>query len=984
MLDKRTKPDSVNKSTSVLNIVQCNLKKCQLYTQQLLKYADKTQTNLIAVQEPYAFRKDSDDCFQVTGYGAEFEVLYERSKTEMPKSMVAVRRNTLKCMLDTRFTSQNVVVVVFKEFVLISAYLNPDKDIRDDLSTLQSIFDKYSSRKMLLVCDSNARSEIVGDVKTNTRGKEFFDFVLGNEFAYLNDKHQGPTFHTTITINNKLVHKASYVDLSLAKNFDTSRFSWTILDNITGSDHRTIVITLNLESNIRDLPSIRRTINYDKSNWRGFNDHYDRFKPKVDTDFNTVNKSKFNDIFYKFNRTLEIATNKHLKFKTRRMYDSQPWFQDYIDTLCNEIADVRYLLDRAKSAMTKVALNNQLKCLSKCLKQRVRIEKKKYFISLHKVTNTDQFWKVWKKSRISNVQNIPMFENNVSNTFEENIQILSSTFVKSPKYPYKRIHFNDTQGLEPTNADEIQSIICKLDPNKAPGLDNITNKLIKIIFLYDKDYLVRLFNLVLFKVKIPKQWKIGKMIFFAKNNNTIRIPKDLRPITLIIGWCKIVEILFSIRIERKLNEINFFSDLQFGFTKGRSTNDAIDHLVQNIKQKRQSYTYNLLMSIDVSSAFDSVSWKLIITNLLNAGIEPKFVKAVETILMGRKCLIDDKLFECKIGCPQGGSASPLCWRIAMNSLLCTLHSNKRTNSTAFADDLINLISANSLKDIEEYLSETYYAIVKWCDLAELKINLNKTQFMLLGRKRLNRPILLHNNPIKLVNKIKYLGVFLDRELNWKSHLDHLESKINLLTHRLNTFSFLSSEVKLIFKKKLYFSVFVPTILYAHRIWYPDICSKSTYTHRLQIMQRKFLKSLVHAYKCTSTDKLLKILHIVDILEEINIFDESLELEKHMRKDYKNETRDKWLANVNVTLPEELNTDTITHRFTIWCLTDTGPFRAFLYKIGKAENPNCRYCATDNETPTHLLLTCPRFSHIDPAKFEDKCIHIVKTLFIDEH
>lgn len=94
--------------------------------------------------------------------------------------------------------------------------------------------------------------------------------------------------------------------------------------------------------------------------------------------------------------------------------------------------------------------------------------------------------------------------------------------MKSPKFSYKRIHFNDTEVLEPTNADEIQTIICKLDPNKAPRIDNITNKLIKIIFLYDKDYLVRLFNLVLFKVKIPKQWKIGQMIFSVKVTRQIQ------------------------------------------------------------------------------------------------------------------------------------------------------------------------------------------------------------------------------------------------------------------------------------------------------------------------------------------------------------------------------------------------------------------------------------------------------------------------------
>lgn len=43
---------------------------------------------------------------------------------------------------------------------------------------------------------------------------------------------------------------------------------------------------------------------------------------------------------------------------------------------------------------------------------------------------------------------------------------------------------------------------------------------------------------------------------FLNKKDKISIPKDLRPITLITGWCKLTEILFIDRNVRRLDELN--------------------------------------------------------------------------------------------------------------------------------------------------------------------------------------------------------------------------------------------------------------------------------------------------------------------------------------------------------------------------------------------------------------------------------------------
>ena len=64
-------------------------------------------------------------------------------------------------------------------------------------------------------------------------------------------------------------------------------------------------------------------------------------------------------------------------------------------------------------------------------------------------------------------------------------------------------------------------------------------------------------------------------------------------------------------------------------------------------------------------------------------------------------------------------------------------------------------------------------------LNKLSINFNKTEFMVVTTKQ-NKPKLkvsIDNNPIKQSNHIKYLGVLIDDNLNWKQQIKEQCSKV---------------------------------------------------------------------------------------------------------------------------------------------------------------------------------------------------------------
>ena len=162
-----------------------------------------------------------------------------------------------------------------------------------------------------------------------------------------------------------------------------------------------------------------------------------------------------------------------------------------------------------------------------------------------------------------------------------------------------------------------------MNNNKSPGYDNIPNRLIKILFNNNKSYVVDLFNYI------------------------INL-SDLRPITLINGFCKIAEALYAIRIEGELNANDYFSDKQYGFCRGKSTVDAAKKVVDDIKCAKK-FRYAVAIAFDASSAFDTLNHTTVIDNALKANLDTTYIKMLQSLLVNRTIQLDDKMYKSTTG-----------------------------------------------------------------------------------------------------------------------------------------------------------------------------------------------------------------------------------------------------------------------------------------------------------------------------------------------
>ena len=97
----------------------------------------------------------------------------------------------------------------------------------------------------------------------------------------------------------------------------------------------------------------------------------------------------------------------------------------------------------------------------------------------------------------------------------------------------------------------------------------------------------------------------------------------------------------------------------------------------------------------------------------------------------------------------------------------------------FADDAVFTGTQELPIQLEKIVNEELSKIDEWTTVNELSIYYEKSNCMILTKKKINHlfDIKIGTTPIDQKAHTKYLGVILDNQLNWKEHVKHLTSKL---------------------------------------------------------------------------------------------------------------------------------------------------------------------------------------------------------------
>ena len=104
----------------------------------------------------------------------------------------------------------------------------------------------------------------------------------------------------------------------------------------------------------------------------------------------------------------------------------------------------------------------------------------------------------------------------------------------------------------------------------------------------------------------------------------------------------------------------------------------------------------------------------------------------------------------------------------------------------YADDstltaTLNSFNININSDISDDINFELTKITEWLNANRLSLNVTKTKFMIFHqpRKKFKMPeIKMKNEPLEHVNTFNFLGITIDKQLNWNAHIDKVASKIS--------------------------------------------------------------------------------------------------------------------------------------------------------------------------------------------------------------
>ena len=425
--------------------------------------------------------------------------------------------------------------------------------------------------------------------------------------------------------------------------------------------------------------------------------------------------------------------------------------------------------------------------------------------------------------------------------------------------------------MKPTDKSEIAKLIDSLPNKTSKGYDKIYNVLLKKLSPTICIPLEIIFNKSLEEGSFPEKMKQADVVPLFKSKERYFV-NNYRPISLLVTISKILEKVVYIRTYNFLCTTNQLYQSQYGFRKGHSCENDICQLVGIIAKNREEKKHTVGIFIDLSKAFDTLNHSMLIEKLSRYGIRGTSLNWFRSYLHGRsmraKCTsnITGKLeystfHPLEYGTPQGSCLGPLLFLIYINDLQ---HSIMDSSAILFADDTILLQGHKNLKYLKWSMEEDLKHIIDWFRANLLTLNLDKTECILFSANTNNiqSHIDLELGDHKLTNTpyVKFLGVWLDQNLQWNKHLSTLIMKIKKNTNLLQIGNkFLNKDSK----KLVYYAHIYSHIIYGFVVW--DNMIDQTQKNKIQKCMDKCFQLITSQSPTTLNYKKEKMLRLNDLM-----------------------------------------------------------------------------------------------------------------------
>lgn len=677
-----------------------------------------------------------------------------------------------------------------------------------------------------------------------------------------------------------------------------------ILDLVLSSDpHRAIKVTkadsflvspdmyhppLEIEVDIRlkYLPVVNhRKYKFRQANYEAICDELDNI------DWRFIDSLSFTLAILQFYSIVNGIIHKHTPIYGRK--SKYPFWFDF------DLRDKLKKKDKARSKWKKTNLDNDYQIFSDLRREcKTKTEQcyNNYINNLQAniKTNIKLFWAFTKKKKKTNSYPSSFKHDNVIVSSPKEICELFATYFKSTFNNRSSdrsininntVHSNTVQSFYITPTD-VESIITKIDLNKNGGPDGIPNFFLRQTCKQISIPLSMIFNRSLRSAIYPEEFKTSFVTpIFKKGDESL--VSNYRPIcmsnSIAIVFEKIVNLHLMSVVESQI------TPKQHGFMRNKSTNTNLIEYVSYVSSALDERSEVHAVYTDFSKAFDTVDHEILLSKLLNFGIDLKLVNWFRSYLTNRKMYVtfngdESTTFVPTSGVPQGSVLGPLLFNIFINDLCRIL----KCEFLLFADDLKIYIKFRTQEDAIR-LQNDIDKLYEWSVINKLLLNIEKCHVVIFSNKIVPSQQLYRINTLPLAQRssVNDLGVIFDDKLKFDEHVNSIVKKSNsMLGFIARTTTDFQNQACL---KYLYNALVRSRLEYNTSVWNPY---QSNHKGIIERVQRKYTRIVFFKmrHEPQSYKERLKTLDMLELEMRREYFDACLLHKLVHNRDYCSHSR----------------------------------------------------------------------------------------------